>query len=67
MINGLFFGNPGQLWIQLLAVAVTWIFAFGMTSIILKVVDLVVGLRVTDEEEERGLDISQHNETGYSF
>jgi Amt family ammonium transporter len=65
--NGLFFGNPGQLRIQLLAVAVTWVFAFVMTSIILKVVDLVVGLRVTDEEEERGLDISQHNETGYSF
>jgi Amt family ammonium transporter len=65
--NGLFFGNPGQLWTQFLAVAVTWIFAFVMTSIILKVVDLLVGLRVTDEDEERGLDISQHNETGYSL
>jgi Amt family ammonium transporter len=65
--NGLFFGNPGQLWTQLLAVAVTWIFAFVMTSIILKVVNMIVGLRVTDEDEERGLDISQHNETGYSF
>jgi Amt family ammonium transporter len=65
--NGLFFGNPGQLWTQFLAVAVTWIFAFVMTSIILKVVDVIVGLRVTDEEEERGIDISQHNETGYSF
>ncbi len=65
--NGLFFGNPGQLWTQFLAVAVTWIFAFVMTSIILKVVDIIVGLRVTDEEEERGLDISQHNETGYSL
>jgi len=65
--NGLFFGNPGQLWIQFISVAATWIFAFVMTSIILKVVDWIVGLRVTDEEEERGLDISQHNETGYSF
>jgi ammonium transporter, Amt family len=65
--NGLFFGNPGQLWTQFLAVAVTWIFAFVMTSIILKVVDIIVGLRVTDEDEERGLDISQHNETGYSL
>jgi Amt family ammonium transporter len=65
--NGLFFGNPGQLWTQFLAVAVTWVFAFVMTSIILKVVDMIVGLRVTDEDEERGLDISQHNETGYSF
>jgi Amt family ammonium transporter len=65
--NGLFFGNPAQLWIQFVSVAATWIFAFVMTSIILKVVDLIVGLRVTEEEEERGLDISQHNETGYSF
>ena len=65
--NGLFFGNPGQLWIQFVSVAATWIFAFVMTVIILKVVDWIVGLRVTDEEEERGLDISQHNETGYSF
>jgi Amt family ammonium transporter len=65
--DGLFFGNPGQLWIQLLAVAASWIFVFVMTSIILKVVDVIVGLRVTDEDEERGLDISQHNETGYSL
>jgi Amt family ammonium transporter len=65
--NGLFFGNPGQLWIQFVSVAATWIFAFVMTSIILKAVDVVVGLRVTEEDEERGLDISQHNETGYSF
>ena len=65
--NGLFFGNPGQLWIQFISVAATWIFAFVMTSIILKIVDWIIGLRVTDEDEERGLDISQHNETGYSF
>jgi Amt family ammonium transporter len=65
--NGLFFGNPGQLWIQFVSVAATWIFAFGMTSIILKAVDWIVGLRVTEQDEERGLDISQHNETGYSF
>jgi Amt family ammonium transporter len=65
--NGLFFGNPGQLWIQFISVAATWIFAFVMTSIILKVVDWIIGLRVTDEDEEKGLDISQHEETGYSF
>ncbi len=65
--NGLFFGNPGQLWIQFITVIATATFAFVMTSIILKVVDVIVGLRVTEEDEERGLDISQHNETGYSF
>jgi len=65
--NGLFFGNPAQLWIQFITVIATATFAFVMTSIILKVVDVIVGLRVTEEDEERGLDISQHNETGYSF
>lgn len=65
--NGLFFGNPGQFWIQLISVVATMLFAAIMTLIILKVVNLFVGLRVSDEEEERGLDISQHNERGYSL
>ena len=65
--NGLFFGNPGQLWIQFVSVIASMAFAFVMTLIILKVVDLIIGLRVTEEEEIRGLDISLHNETGYSF
>jgi Amt family ammonium transporter len=65
--NGLFFGNPGQLWIQFLSVAATMVFAFVMTLIILKIVDTLVGLRVSEEEEERGLDISLHNEAGYTF
>ena len=65
--DGLFFGNPGQLWIQFIAVAVTMVFAFIMTVIILKLIDLVIGLRVTEEEEEKGMDISLHNETGYTL
>ena len=65
--NGLFFGNPGQLWIQFVSVIASMAFAFIMTLIILKVVDLIIGLRVTEEEEINGLDISLHNETGYSF
>jgi Amt family ammonium transporter len=65
--NGLFFGNPGQLWIQFVSVIATMVFAFVMTLIILKVIDLLIGLRVTDEEEEIGMDISLHDETGYSF
>jgi len=65
--NGLFLGNPGQLWIQFVSVIASMAFAFFMTLIILKVVDLIIGLRVTEEEEIRGLDISLHNETGYSF
>ncbi len=66
-LDGLFFGNPGQLWIQLISVIVTMLFSFFMTLIILKFVDLVIGLRITEEEEERGLDLSLHNETGYSL
>ncbi len=63
---GLFFGNPGQLWKQVVAVAATWAFVFVGSLIILKIVDLIVGLRVTEEEEQRGLDLGQHNETAYS-
>ena len=65
--DGLFFGNPGLLWIQFVAVIATMVFAFVMTLIILKVIDLLIGLRVTEEEEVRGMDLSLHNETGYSF
>ncbi len=66
-LDGLFFGNPGQLWIQFISVIVTMLFSFFMTLIILKFVDLIIGLRITEEEEERGLDLSLHNETGYSL
>jgi Amt family ammonium transporter len=52
---------------QLAAVAVTWIFSIVVTFIILKVVDALVGLRVTPEEETRGLDVTQHEEEGYIF
>jgi len=65
--NGLFFGNPHQLWIQFISVIASMAFAFVMTLIILKVVDAVVGLRVSEEDEVKGLDISLHNETGYTF
>jgi Amt family ammonium transporter len=65
--NGLFFGNPGQLWIQFVSVAATMVFAFVMTWIILKVVDRFTGLRISEEEEIRGMDTTIHNEAGYSF
>ncbi|KPK19729.1 MAG: ammonia channel protein [Nitrospira bacterium SG8_3] len=65
--NGLFFGNPGQLWIQFVSVLVTCVFAFVMTLVILKILDGTMGLRVSEEEEVRGLDITQHSETAYSL
>ena len=65
--NGLFFGNPGLFGVQLLTVLVTGVYAFLMTLIILKVLEWTLGLRVSEEEEEMGLDLSQHSETGYNF
>lgn len=64
--DGLFFGNPGQLGVQLLTAGVSLVFAFLGTLIILKLVEWTVGLRVAVDEEERGLDISQHEERAYS-
>jgi Amt family ammonium transporter len=64
--NGLFYGNPGQLGIQALAWVVTMVFAFGMTYLVAKALDMSIGLRVTPMEEEVGLDISAHGERAYS-
>jgi Amt family ammonium transporter len=64
--DGLFYGNSHQVVIQILAIAASWIFSFVGTIIILKIVDATVGLRVTSEEEQMGLDLSQHNEHGYN-
>jgi len=64
--NGLFYGNPHQLWVQTVAVAVSWAYAGGMTFLILKVIDRFVPLRVSKGEEERGLDVSQHAEVAYA-
>ena len=63
--TGLFYGNPGQLWVQLASVAATWVFCFVASLILFKLMDDTVVLRATEEEEVRGLDLSQHNETGY--
>jgi Amt family ammonium transporter len=65
--NGLFYGNAGQLGVQLVGVVATWVFAFVGTLVLLKVVDALVGLRVTEEDEFLGLDVSQHSENAYAF
>jgi Amt family ammonium transporter len=65
--DGLLFGNPAQLGVQVLAVLATWIFAAGMTFIILKVIDVLIGLRVPEAEEELGLDATQHGEPAYQY
>jgi Amt family ammonium transporter len=65
--DGLFYGNPGQFVTQVIAVAVTWIFAGGMTFLIMKLIDITVGLRVEESEEVLGLDVTQHGETAYQL
>jgi len=61
--NGLIFGNPGLVWTQFMAVAVVAVFAFVVTIVLAKVIDMFIGLRVRDNEELVGLDISQHAES----
>jgi Amt family ammonium transporter len=63
--NGLLYGNPMLLLKQLLAVAVVWAFAFGMTWLIGKALQKTMGLRVSQMEETIGLDLSQHGERAY--
>lgn len=63
--GGLFFGNPSQLGIQLLAIVVIGAYSLIMTLIIGKIIDKTIGLRVKDEHEVAGLDIHLHEESGY--
>jgi Amt family ammonium transporter len=65
--NGLIHGNPGQLGAQAAAVGVTLGYSLVATLVILRVLDLVFGLRVSEEEEKIGLDMSQHGERAYAF
>jgi Amt family ammonium transporter len=60
--DGAFYGNPGFLWIQIKAMACAVGYSFAVSWLIFKFIDLILPLRVTQEEEEMGLDASQHNE-----
>lgn len=65
--NGLFYGNPHQLWVQFVSVLVSWAYAGLMTFLILKGISLVTSLRVKKEEEEIGLDAVLHGEDAYGY
>jgi Amt family ammonium transporter len=52
---------------QIVAVLVTWVFAIVGTFVLLKILDAAMGLRVTQQQELQGLDVSQHGEEGYIF
>lgn len=64
--NGLFYGNPEMLFIQIKAVLITVVYSFVVSFVLLKVVDLVMGARATEQEEKIGLDLTQHRETAYT-
>jgi Amt family ammonium transporter len=66
-VNGLFFGNPGQLVAQLLAVAVVVPFAFFGSYLLLKLVNVFSPLRVSEQAEDAGLDLSEHGEEAYQL
>jgi len=63
--NGLFYGNPGQLWIQFVSVVATCAFSFLVSYALLKIVNAIVPIRVSEEEEEAGLDVAIHSESAY--
>lgn len=65
--NGLLFGNPAQLGIQAFAALTTLAYSFAVSYGLLRLVDATVGLRVDQEEEDIGLDLAQHGETGYAI
>ncbi len=66
-INGLLNGNAHQMLNQLTGVGIAWVLSIVGTLVILVMVDKTMGLRVSDEDEREGLDISQHGEEGYDF
>jgi Amt family ammonium transporter len=65
--NGLFYGNPGLFLVQLKAVAITIVYSFIVSWVLLKLVDLLMGLRVSEDEERIGLDLTQHRESAYTM
>jgi Amt family ammonium transporter len=67
LASGLLEGNAHQLLNQLAGVVIAWVLAIVGTVVILKVVDLTIGLRVKEDDEVQGLDLSQHGEEGYNW
>jgi ammonium transporter, Amt family len=65
LASGLIEGNTHQLVNQVVGIAIAWVLAIVGTLIILKVVDITIGLRVSEDHEVQGLDLSQHGEEGY--
>ncbi len=65
--NGLFYGNPGQVLIQIKATLATAAYSLIVSYLLLKAIDLFIGLRVSEEQERIGLDLTQHRESAYTL
>lgn len=65
--DGLFFGNPRQLLVQAVAVVASFAFSFVGSTILLKLTEALIGIRVSTEGEQVGLDLSEHEERAYAF
>jgi Amt family ammonium transporter len=65
-VDGLFYGNPGQFPAQLWAALLTIVVSFGVTFVLAKALNATMGLRVSDNEEQVGLDVSEHAERAYT-
>ncbi|MDR3362299.1 MAG: ammonium transporter [Desulfovibrio sp.] len=66
-VNGLFYGNSHQLWAQFVSVVGTWVYVYAVSRLLLWIVNSCIGLRVAPEAEYTGLDLSEHNERGYTL
>ena len=65
--NGLFYGHGHQLLVQFVTFLVATVFSFVVSLVLLKLVDKVIGLRVSKDHELIGLDLTQHKESAYTF
>jgi ammonium transporter, Amt family len=65
--DGLFFGNASLFGAQVVAVLATWAYAAAVTYVLLRVLDLTMGLRVNADQEDEGLDVAEHGESAYAL
>jgi len=64
-VDGAFFGNARQVWNQFLSVVIAIVFSGVVSFILAKAIDMTIGLRVSEDDERQGLDLSLHEEQGY--
>jgi Amt family ammonium transporter len=65
--DGLFFGSTALLGAQAIAVLATWVYSASVTYVLLRALDLTMGLRVNAEQEDEGLDVAEHGESAYAL